>query len=960
MQKPQVDHIDGLSPAIAIEQRNAGHTPRSTVGTVTEIYDYFRILFARLGQPYCPECDIPIGTQTSDQIVDKLLEEPTGTKLYIMAPVEVAVGEQYEALWDSLRGGGYIRVRIDGETHSLEQTPTIDRRRKHAVEVIVDRITVRPDARSRIAGSIENALAMGKGVVHIAHPDDGVPEPRWQVRIHSQHLACEKCGRSFDTLNPHNFSFNSSLGWCQACEGLGTQVGANPAALLRDANLTLEKGALLVWPDVSLPVSQSMLTALSAHTGVPINAPYNDLSPRQRRTVLFGTEEQWIPVYPIRNPQSEIRNPKSPRPLFRFQYKGLYPALEEASKLSPRLRGLLEQFVGEIDCSECGGSRLRDDASAVRFRDRTLDQIGRTPLGELVAQVKKWKLAASEKKVAGELIREIENRLTFLVDVGLDYLTLGRAAPTLSGGEAQRIRLASQVGSGLCGVLYVLDEPTIGLHPRDNSRLVAALHKLRDLGNTLLVVEHDREVIASSDGLCDFGPGSGRLGGQILASGPPAKVAKTRGSVTGPYLSGKKSIGIPKNRRLRIADCGLRINESSEQSAIRNPKSEIPCIEIIGGRHNNLKNINVQIPLGAFTAVTGVSGSGKSSLVEDILYNQLAKTLHRASTVPGAHETIRGIELINKVIRVDQQPLGNTPTSNPATYTGLFDLIRNLFSQLPESKLRGYGPRRFSFNVPGGRCETCEGNGQKCIQMHFLPDVWVECETCRGLRYNPDVLEIRFHGKSIADVLNMSCGEAVNLFSNIPKIRRILQTLCDVGLDYLTLGQSAPTLSGGEAQRVKLAAELARPDTGQTLYLLDEPTTGLHFDDLAKLLDVLSRLVDHGNTVVVIEHNLDVIKTADWIIDIGPEAGAEGGTVVTSGTPEQIVEQFRIADCGLRIEKSKNSKSSKSAIRNPKSEIASHTATALAPVLAAGPYTGDIAETIVNFTTETKLEDAQK
>jgi len=947
MQKPQVDHIDGLSPAIAIEQRNTGHTPRSTVGTVTEIYDYFRILFARLGQPHCPECDIPIGTQTSDQIVDKLLEESPGTKLYIMAPVEVQVGEQYESLWESLRGAGYVRVRIDGETHALDQIPAIDRRRKHAVEVLVDRVVVRPDARSRIAGSIENALALGKGVVHIAHPDDNVPEPRWQVRVHSQHLACEKCGRSFETLNPHNFSFNSSLGWCPACEGLGTQTGANPAALLRDPNLTLAKGALLVWPDVGLPISQQMLAALSAHTGVPIDAPYNDLSPRQRRTILFGTGDDWISVYEENPRQSRglKANAKSSAPgsaggppariLFKFQYKGLYPALEEASKLSPRLRALLEQFIGEIDCSECGGSRLRDDAAAVRFRERTLDQIGRTPLGDLVSQVKKWKLAPNEKKVAGELLREIDNRLTFLVDVGLNYLTLGRAAPTLSGGEAQRIRLASQVGSGLCGVLYVLDEPTIGLHPRDNSRLIAALKKLRDLGNTLLIVEHDKEVLAGADGLFDFGPGAGRLGGQIVGSGTVEKISKQRTSVTGPYLSGKKSIGIPKNRRIQKAEGGRRKAEGKapiDNSPFPLPPS--PFLEILGARHNNLKNINVAIPLGTLTAVTGVSGSGKSSLVEDILYNQLAKTLHRASTVPGAHESIRGIELINKVIRVDQQPLGNTPTSNPATYTGVFDLIRQLFSQLPESKLRGYSARRFSFNVPGGRCEACEGNGQICIQMHFLPDIWVECDTCRGQRYTRDVLEVTFHGKSIADVLNLSCAEAVELFANIPKIRRILQTLCDVGLDYLTLGQSAPTLSGGEAQRVKLAAELARPDTGQTLYLLDEPTTGLHFDDLAKLLDVLNRLVDQGNTVVVIEHNLDVIKTADWIIDIGPEAGAAGGQLVASGTPEQIVE----GGVGKAEGGGKKSKARPSPLSLPPSAFTSHTAAALAPVLAQGPY----------------------
>jgi excinuclease ABC subunit A len=943
LQKPKIDHIDGLSPAIAIEQRNTGHTPRSTVGTVTEIYDYLRILYARLGQPYCPECDIPIGTQTCDQIVDRLLEEPSGTKLYIMAPVELQPGEQYGALWDSLRGSGYLRVRIDGETVSIEEAPQIDRRRKHHVEVVVDRIVVRPDASSRIAGSVENALALGKGVVHVAHASDDMPEDRWPVTVHSQHLACQKCRRSFDTLSPHNFSFNSALGWCPGCEGLGTQVGANPAALLRDPKLTLAEGALLVWPDVSLGLSQQMLAAFSAHTGMPVDVPYSDLSPRQRRIVLYGTGEEWIHVG--ESLRSKIRRGEDSRSAsrrgaatcFRFQFKGLYPALEEASRLSPRFRGILESFVGEIDCSECGGSRLRDDAAAVRFRGRTLDWLCRTPLGELVSEVKKWRLGSNEKKVAGELVREVEDRLTFLVDVGLDYLTLGRAAPTLSGGEAQRIRLASQVGSGLCGVLYVLDEPTIGLHPRDNARLVAALKKLRDLGNTLLVVEHDREVIAGADGLCDFGPGAGRLGGQIIAHGTPDEVARKRGSVTGPYLSGKKAIGVPLARRGQRPEVRDQIKpgrKTKPNSELRPPTSSL-FLEIAGARHNNLKNITVRIPLGTLTAVTGVSGSGKSSLVEDILYNQLARTLHRASTNPGAHDTIRGVELINKVIRVDQQPLGNTPTSNPATYTGVFDLIRQLFAQLPESKLRGYSPRWFSFNVPGGRCEACEGNGQRCIQMHFLPDVWVECETCRGLRYNPDVLEVRFHGKSIADVLEMSCGQAAELFANIPKIRRTLQTLCDVGLDYLTLGQSAPTLSGGEAQRVKLAAELARPDTGQTLYLLDEPTTGLHFDDLAKLLEVLNRLVDQGNTVVVIEHNLDVIKTADWVIDLGPEAGANGGQVVACGTPEQIIEQLRIADCELRIEAKKRSPQSE--IRNPKSEI-SHTALALAPVLAAGPY----------------------
>jgi excinuclease ABC subunit A len=925
MQKPQVDHIEGLSPAIAIEQRNTGQSPRSTVGTVTEIYDYFRILFARLGQEYCPECDVPIGTQTSDQIVDKLLEEPAGTKLYLMAPVEIQTGEQYETLWDSLRGAGYIRVRLDGKTYSLDDLPTIDRRRKHAVEVVVDRIVVRESARSRIAGSLENALSLGKGVVHVVHPDENVPEPRWPVRVHSQHLACEKCGRSFDLLSPHNFSFNSALGWCSACEGLGTQTGANPAALLRDPKLTLADGALLVWPDVETEVSQQMLAALSAHTGIPLDVPYERLSPRQRRTVLYGTGDEWLEVRGggkaeggrgkakrakrLAAPAGVEDDPARGSIHFRFQFKGLYPALEEASKLSARLRGLLEHLIDEIDCSECGGSRLRDDAAAVRFRDATLDNMCRISLGELLARASGWKLAANEKKVAGELVREIENRLTFLVDVGLDYLTVGRAAPTLSGGEAQRIRLASQVGSGLVGVLYVLDEPTIGLHPRDNTRLIAALKKLRDLGNTLLIVEHDREVVASADGLLDFGPGAGRLGGQIVAEGTPEQVARKRGSVTGPYLSGKKAIPVPKKRRIE----GEKKANSGKSGLATGAKA--PFLEVVGARHHNLKNISVQIPLGALTAVTGVSGSGKSSLVEDILYSQLARSLHRASTTPGAHDTIHGVEQINKVIRVDQQPLGNTPTSNPATYTGVFDLIRQLFAQLPESRLRGYTARRFSFNVPGGRCEACEGAGQKCIQMHFLPDVWVECDTCRGQRYNPDTLAVLYHGKSIADVLELSCGQAVELFANIPKIRRIMRTLSDVGLDYLALGQSAPTLSGGEAQRVKLAAELARPDTGQTLYLLDEPTTGLHFDDLVKLLEVLNRLVDQGNTVVVIEHNLDVIKTADWVIDLGPEAGDAGGEVVVCGTPEEIVK-----------------------VRSKKGEVRSHTAAALAPVLAAGPY----------------------
>ncbi|QDU58839.1 excinuclease ABC subunit UvrA [Aeoliella mucimassa] len=915
MQKPALEHIEGLSPAIAIEQRNTGHTPRSTVGTVTEIYDYFRVLFARLGTLHCPECEIAVGTQTVDNIVDKVISEPEGTKLYLLAPVDVEVGDEYDKLWASLSEQGYLRVRIDGTTHSLDEVPTLTRRRKHEVEVVIDRVTIRKEGRGRLAESIENALAVGKGVMRVAYVQDDQSEPRWRTKTHSQHLVCESCGRSFTQLTPHSFSFNSSLGWCGACEGLGTQVGANLSALLRDEELTLANGAVLLWPNVSLPVSQAMLEGLSRHTGVPVDVPFSKLSAKQRRVVLYGTENEWIEVG-----ASDSGGKGGPQ--FKYQFKGLYPALEEASRLSQRLRGALEDLVGEIECSECGGSRLRDDAAAVRFHDQTIDQITRTPLGELLDTVNKWKLNAREKKVAGELVKEVANRLTFLVDVGLDYLTIGRSAPTLSGGESQRIRLASQVGSGLVGVLYVLDEPTIGLHPRDNTRLIAALHKLRNLGNTLLVVEHDREVVESADSLLDFGPAAGRLGGDIVARGTPAQVAKKRASVTGPYLSGKKAIAIPSNRRIESVEYSEPKGKSERPHSVTfTPPTS--TLSIIGARHNNLKNISVDIPLGTLTAVTGVSGSGKSSLVEDVLYNTLARSLHRASTVPGAHDAIEGLERINKVIRVDQQPLGNTPTSNPATYTGVFDLIRQLFAQLPASKLRGYTARQFSFNVAGGRCDACEGAGEYCVEMHFLPDVWITCETCGGKRYNPDTLSVKYRGKTIADVLAMSCREGLELFENIPKIRRVLQTLCDVGLDYLTLGQSAPTLSGGEAQRVKLAAELARPDTGQTLYLLDEPTTGLHFDDLAKLLDVLHRLVDLGNTVVVIEHNLDVIKTCDWLIDIGPEAGRGGGEVVHCGTPEMLVEYA----------KQQNGKKSKK-----KAPPISYTGIALQPMLEAGPY----------------------
>ncbi|MDX1944990.1 MAG: excinuclease ABC subunit UvrA, partial [Pirellulaceae bacterium] len=969
MQKPAVDHIDGLSPAIAIEQKNLGHTPRSTVGTVTEIYDYLRILMARLGQLYCPACEIPVGTQSADQVVDSVLALPDGQKLYVMAPVEIEVGQQYAALWEQLRSTGYTRVRIDGHTHPLDSVPEIDRRRKHKVEVVIDRITVKEESRSRIAGSVENALALGKGVLHLAVVSETLPEPKWEVIVHSQHLACQKCGRSFEPLTPHSFSFNSPLGWCKTCEGLGVQIGANPAALLRDPKLSLAAGALDLWPNLSQPVARAMLEAFGRGADIPLDVPFERLSAKHRRMILHGTGEQWYDVgegsrFKVPSSKSKRKDDSSTLNFepgtwnFRFQFKGLYPALEETSKLSPSLRVRLEHLVGEVACSTCDGSRLRDDAAAVRFRGKSIGELGQLPLSELGQEIHAWNLTTREQKIAGELAREITGRLQFLLDVGLDYLSLSRPAATLSNGEAQRIRLASQLGSGLCGVLYVLDEPTIGLHPRDNTRLLRALQKLRDLGNTLIVVEHDREVIENSDHILDFGPGAGRLGGQLVADATPSKLGKCKDSVTGPYLSGKKAIPVPTNRRVNGE--GVQGSKSKVQSSRKKDKNvpstlnlepgtlnsdliDRPTITVVGARHNNLKNITVQFPLGTLTAITGPSGSGKSTLVDDILYSAIARKLHRAAVVPGKHDGVNGLEHINKVIRVDQQPLGNSPTSNPATYTGAFELIRTLFAQLPEAKLRGYSARRFSFNVPGGRCEACEGNGQRRIEMHFLPDVWVECETCRGKRYNPETLAVTFHGRSISDVLDMTCGDAVKLFENIPKIRRILQTLCDVGLDYLTIGQSAPTLSGGEAQRVKLAAELSRPDTGRTLYLLDEPTTGLHFDDLAKLLEVLQRLVDLGNTVVVIEHNLDIIKSCDWVIDLGPEAGEGGGSVVACGTPEQIVEQT-VARRGGDGENGRGGERKKSKSPplplspSPSLSLHSHTAVALAPVLAAGPF----------------------
>jgi excinuclease ABC subunit A len=863
LQKPKVERISGLSPAVSIEQKTTSKSPRSTVGTVTEIHDYLRILFARLGQPYCPACGLKIGTQTADEIVEKVLHLPEGTKAFVMAPIDRRDGETYDDLWDQLRGSGFSRVRVDGKSVSLDEPPKLSHRRKHRVEVVIDRAVVRRATRSRLADSVESALDLGKGVVLVARVGGEDDEPHWHVDRYSQHRSCDGCGRSFEELSPHHFSFNSPLGWCPVCEGLGIQHGANPAVLIPDGKRSLRAGAVAVWPAFDEnPHFARMIDAMAKAQGIDLDTPFDDLEGRHRRAILHGTGDAWFAVPPGEG-----------QPGFSFQYKGLFPAIEEAGRVSFVYRFKLQGMVDDVPCASCMGGRLRDDAGAVRYRDFTIDQIGQWPLGRAFRFFKGLKLGGDEKHIAGDLIREIRDRLEFLVDVGLDYLSLARGTPTLSGGESQRIRLASQIGSGLTGVLYVLDEPTIGLHPRDNARLLNALRHLRDLGNTLVVVEHDREVIESADHIIDFGPGAGEGGGEVTAAGAPAKVKASKTSLTGKYLSGREAIPVPANRR-----------------AV-DPNG--PSLVVRGARQHNLKNLDVSFPLGVVTVVTGVSGSGKSSLVEDILMRAASRQLHRAQVTPGAHDSIEGLERLDKVISVDQTPLGSTPTSTPGTYSGAFDLIRELFAKLPESKVRGYSPRRFSFNQPGGRCEACEGAGQKRIEMHFLPDVWVTCEACGGGRYTPETLAVKFRGKTISDVLEMSIDAALELFSSVPKVRKILQTLHDVGLGYIPLGQAAPTLSGGEAQRVKLASELARPDTGKTLYILDEPTTGLHVDDVRKLLDVVHRLADLGNTVVVIEHNLEVVKTADWLIDMGPEAGADGGEIVAAGPPEAVAAADR-------------------------------------------------------------------
>ena len=871
--KPVFERIEGLAPAVAIEQRGGGGTPRSTVGTLTEMYDHFRVLAARLGVIHCPDCGTPVGTQSVDGTVDKLLEQPAGTRLLLLAPTEIRIGQTPEAFFAALRAAGHVRVRIDGVTVRLDEKPALDRKRKNRIEIVVDRVVADPAVRSRLAQSVEAAFDAGGGTMLVARAVADADEADWPVDVYSRRLACPTCGRGFKPLEPRQFSFNSPLGWCPACDGLGTRDGVDRKALVRDAALPLAAGALDLWPPLAAsdgrPVGRVMLESLGKAIGLPLDVPLADLSGLQQRGLFEGTGERWLDV-------PRPRGVAGKGPWFSFQFKGLETACEEAARMVVALRGRVDAVLGEVPCSGCGGSRLADVAAAVRLWGRPLDVWCGMPLGRLQRELAAVTLSASERRIAGDLLRELSSRVSFLVDVGLDYLDLARPAGSLSGGELQRIRLAAQVGSGLTGVLYVLDEPTIGLHPRDTHRLIRALGKLRDLGNTVVVVEHDRDVVANADHVLDFGPGSGREGGRIVAHGTPAAVGGDAASVTGPFLGSR-----------RACDAALA------RARDRGRREPAGWLTVKGVRHRTLQGIDVRFPLGVLAAVTGPSGSGKTSLVLEVLWRALARRLHAAREQPGRHDALLGMESIDRVIVVDQEPIGATPGSTPATYTGVFDHVRQLFARVPEARTRGFTPRTFSFNVPGGRCEACEGLGQRRVEMHFLPDVWVECPACRGRRFTSETLQARWHGKSIADVLEMTAADAARFFETVPQVGRILTTLVDVGLGYVTLGQPAPQLSGGEAQRVKLSRELAKPGTGSTLYVLDEPTTGLHFADIEKLLRVLDRLVDAGNTVLVVEHNLEVISAADWVIDMGPEAGAGGGRVVAEGPPEDIAIHAR-------------------------------------------------------------------
>ena len=855
MEKPDVDFIEGLSPAISIDQKSTSRNPRSTVGTITEIYDYLRVLFARIGHPHCPKCGRPIGRQTPEQIVDQVMQLPEGTRFQVLAPVVRGRKGEYEKLLKDLAGQGFVRARIDGEVRELAEPIRLPRNYKHTIEVVVDRLVAKPDIRRRVADSVESALQLTEGLVAIAvQTHDGE-----DVQTYSQALACTFDGLSFDELQPRNFSFNSPYGACQTCDGLGVRLEVDAALVVPDPDLSIADGALAPWSSGRIEYWDRVLDAVAESHGFSTTTPWKKLPKKVRDVVLYGSDEEIYVKY--KNRYGRTRS-------YWTTYEGVVPVVErrhvETDSESQRER--LEEFMREIPCRACGGARLRPETLAVTVGDLNISELTSLSIRDTLSFTREAQLSEREQMIAERLMKEIRERLQFLVDVGLDYLTLSRASATLAGGEAQRIRLATQIGSGLVGVLYILDEPSIGLHQRDNRRLIDTLVRLRDLGNTLVVVEHDEATIAASDHVVDIGPGAGNAGGEIVYTGDLKGLLECDASLTGAFLSGRRVIPTPQVRRA--------------------PGSR--RLRVLGAREHNLKDIDLEIPLGLLVCVTGVSGSGKSTLVQEVLLRALMQKVYRSRALPGKHRRLVGWEQIDKVIDIDQSPIGRTPRSNPATYTGMFDHIRKLFSQVPEARVRGYQPGRFSFNVRGGRCENCAGDGQIKIEMHFLPDVYVTCEVCKGHRYNRETLEVKYKHRSIADVLEMSVDEALEFFQNIPVIKRHLQTLSDVGLGYVKLGQPAPTLSGGEAQRIKLSSELQKRATGSTLYILDEPTTGLHFEDIRKLLSVLQRLVAQGNTVIVIEHNLDVVKTADWIVDLGPEGGDAGGEVVVTGTPETV------------------------------------------------------------------------
>ena len=874
MDKPDVDFIEGLSPAISIDQKSASRNPRSTVGTITEVYDYLRLLFARIGVPHDPETGERLVRQTPQQIVDRVLTLDEGTRFQVIAPVVRGRKGTYETLIAELAGDGFARVRIDGEVFDLAEIAgddenglpklQLERYETHDIEVIVDRLVQRDGIDRRLTESLETALGLADGLAQIeivpARDADENAEP--EILTFSEHLSRPSDGKSFDEIAPRNFSFNSPYGACTHCDGLGTRFEVDPTLIVPNEDLSVADGAISPWAGGRSRYFERLLEAICEDNGIDINKPFAKLSKPHQKLLMYGGGKGKVAV--------SYKNRYGRRRSYQANYEGVVPYLKRrhTESESDRAREQIEGYMREVNCSHCEGARLRPLSLAVTIDDRTIAEICAMSIRDAAKVLRELRLSDRDLLIAAEVMKEINARIGFLIDVGLEYLSLGRSAGTLSGGEAQRIRLASQIGSGLVGVLYVLDEPSIGLHQRDNTRLIETLVRLRDLGNTVIVVEHDEETIRVCDHVVDIGPGAGEHGGNVVHSGSVKGLLRNRQSLTGAYLSGRKEIPTPEQRRL--------------------PNGE--HIVVRGATENNLQNLDVSFPLGCFVAVTGVSGSGKSTLVNQILYRSLMQHIYKSKNVPGRHKTVEGIENLDKVINIDQQPIGRTPRSNPATYTGVFDHIRKLFAQTQESRVRGYMPGRFSFNVKGGRCEACSGDGTIKIEMHFLPDVYVPCEVCKGSRYNRDTLDIMFKGKSISDVLNMPAEEALEFFSNQPPIARHMQTLVDVGLGYVRLGQSAPTLSGGEAQRVKLASELAKRSTGHTIYILDEPTTGLHFEDIRKLLTVLSRLVDQGNSVLVIEHNLDVIKTADWIIDLGPHGGDGGGMVVAEGPPELVAE----------------------------------------------------------------------